>query len=236
MGREAKSAKAKAEENKHLRRLGKHLKELRETKNLTPQDLADKLGVTPQYIYMIESGKAKPSEKRLNELAAALGDLADEFLSTAVERVEDEFAARLKEAGLSAEEIDEAARRVSARAKEDVVLGNEPLRVARGPVSDEDMLGAKENNEEMIVMETFGSYEMDKASASEYAKSVRDDFVAGSSRPRAPVSSRRPSREKADMTISAGREARIVVSRKLTREEIKALQDIGRVIEHLLKK
>jgi transcriptional regulator with XRE-family HTH domain len=99
VGRKPKSANEKAEEQKHLRQLGEHLKELREAKNLTPQDLADKLGVTPQYIYMIESGKAKPSESRLNELARALGDLADEFLTTAIGHVEEEFATKLREAG-----------------------------------------------------------------------------------------------------------------------------------------
>ena len=137
MGRQPKSASEKADEQEHLRQLGEHLKELREAKNLTPQDLADKLGVTPQYIYMIESGKAKPSEKRLNELARALGDLADEFLTTAIGHVEDEFAAKLKEAGLSPSEIKEAAHRVSASVKEDVISGREPLRVSRGDAPED---------------------------------------------------------------------------------------------------
>ena len=233
MGRERKSSKAKAEETKHLKRLGKHLKELRETKNLTPQDLADKLSVTPQYIYMIESGKAKPTERRLNELAAALGDLADEFLTTAVERVEDEFAARLKEAGLSPEEIDEAARRVSARVKENVVLGKEPLRVARGQASEEDILGAMESGEDIVAMETFGSYMPDKAS--DYARSVKGDFGVAPSAAMAAGPKSRSSR-RSEQVVAAGAEAQIVVNRKLSRKEHRALQDIGRVIEHLLKK
>jgi len=236
MGRERRSAKARAEETKHLKRLGKHLKELRETKNLTPQDLADKLGVTPQYIYMIESGNAKPSERRLNELAAALGDLADEFLTTAVERVEDEFAARLKEAGLSPEEIDEAARRVSARVKENVVLGNEPLRIARGPASEEDIWRAMEGGEDIVAMETLGSHMPDKASASDYARSVKDDFGAAPSGATAAAGPRSQSRRRTEQMVTAGPEARIIVNRKLSRKEFRALQDIGRVIEHLLKK
>jgi hypothetical protein len=97
-------------------------------------------------------------------------------------------------------------------------------------------LGAIGNDEEIIAMDTFGSYETDKASASEYAKSVRRDFVAESPRPMMPAMSQGQPVERAEQAVSAGREARIVVSRKLTREEIKALQDIGRVIEHLLKK
>ena len=227
MGRMQKSAKAKAKEQKHLERLGKHLKELREIKGLTPQDLAEQLGVTPQYIYMIESGKAKPSEKRLNELASALGDLADEFRTTAIARVEDEFAARLEKAGLSPDEIDEAARRVSARVKENVVMGREPLRVSRSMEPDASWFGALENNEEIHALAQSIDFEPSKKSASEYAESIREDFGAGAS----PTSGNRN-----DVVIEAGPDAKIVVDRrKVSRSKITALQDIGRVIEHLLK-
>ena len=236
MGRTPKSAEAKAEEKKHLQRLGKHLKELREVKNLTPQDLADELGVTPQYIYMIESGKAKPSEKRLNDLAVALGDLADEFLSTALEHVEDEFAARLTEAGLSPDEIEEAALRVSARAKEDVVSGKEPLRVARGQASEEEILGALNGGEEIVAMESAGSYLGDKASASDYAQSVKDQFEAKHSRSVTTAALARGTDRKSLQTVKAGPHARIVVDRPVTRKEMRALQDLGRVIAHLLNK
>ena len=234
MGRKPKSATEKSEEQKYLRQLGEHLKELREAKNLTQQDLADKLGVTPQYIYLIESGKAKPSESRLNELARALGDLADEFLATAIGHVEEEFAAKLKEAGLSPEEIKEAAQRVSASVKEDVVSGKEPLRVSRGQAPEEEILGALENHEEIVAMTTepSASYE---SSASAYAMSVQSEFAT-----RAPKQSR-PQRASAKQrrsgqVVKAGPNAHIVIDRSLTREERKALQDIGRVIEHLLKR
>ena len=235
MGRKRKSASEKAEEQKHLRQLGEHLKELREAKNLTPQDLADKLGVTPQYIYMIESGKAKPSESRLNELARALGDLADEFLTTAIGHVEEEFATKLREAGLSAAEIEEAARRVSARVKEDVVSGKEPLRVSRGDAPEEEIWGALDNSEDIIAMSadkspgTVGS-----SSASAYARSVRDEFEAPIKK-RVSSRSRPPSRTSGQV-VQAGPYARIEVNRSLSREERRALQDIGRVIEHLLNR
>jgi len=235
VGRKPKSASEKAEEQRHLQQLGEHLKELREAKNLTPQDLADKLGVTPQYIYMIESGKAKPSESRLNEIARALGDLADEFLTTAIGHVEEEFATKLREAGLSAPEIEEAARRVSARVKEDVVSGKEPLRVSRGDAPEDEIWGALENQESIVAMsavEPSGSYDL---SASDYAESVKDEFGAGTPRRRQPASPRSNARS-SGQTVKAGRDARIVVDRSLTREERRALQDIGRVIDHLLNK
>ena len=235
MGRKPKSASEKAEEEKYLRQLGEHLKELREAKNLTPQDLADKLGVTPQYIYMIESGKAKPSESRLNEIARALGDLADEFLTTAIGHVEEEFATKLREAGLSAPEIEEAAQRVSARVKEDVVSGKEPLRVSRGDAPEDEIWGALQNQESIVAMgpeDTSGSYDL---SASDYAESVKDEFRAGAPKRRQMANPRSKTRSSGQV-VKAGSDARIVVDRTLTREERRALQDIGRVIEHLLNK
>lgn len=211
--------------------MGEHLKELREAKNLTPQDLAAKLGVTPQYIYMIESGKAKPSESRLNQIARALGDLADEFLTTAIGHVEEEFAAKLREAGLSPSEIEEAASRVSARVKEDVLSGKEPLRVSRGDASEDDIWGALQGGEDIVAMglqEPSGTY---GSKASDYAKSVRGKFKEKARKQTASVGARTPGQ-----FIEAGPNARIVTNRPLTREERKALQDIGRVIEHLLTK
>jgi transcriptional regulator with XRE-family HTH domain len=236
VGRKPKTAKAKAEEQRQMKRLGKHLRELREEKSLTPQDLANKLGVTPQYIYMIESGKARPTEKRLNDLASALGDLADEFLTTALKHVEDEFALRLKEAGLSPAEIDEAARRVSARVKEDVVSGKEQLRVARGQASEEDILGALDGGESIVAMEGEGSYLGDKATASEYAQSVKQEFETKRSLSVATAGLSGKANMRSSQTIRAGRHAQIVVDRPVSEKEMKALQDIGRVIAHLLKK
>ena len=234
MGRKPKSATEKSEEQKYLRQLGEHLKELREAKNLTQQDLADKLGVTPQYIYMIESGKAKPSESRLNELARALGDLADEFLTTAIGHVEEEFAARLKEAGLSPAEIKEAAHRVSASVKEDVVSGKEPLRVSRGQAPEEEIFGALQNREEIVAMssEPSGSHGL---SASAYAKSVEDEFRAMTPN-KSPSASAKSKERRSGQIVKAGPNAHIVIDRPLAREERRALQDIGRVIEHLLSR
>ena len=236
MGRTPKSAKAKAEEEKHFQQLGKHLKKLRETKNLTPQDVADKLGVTPQYIYMIESGKAKPSEARLNDLAAALGDLAGEFLVTAVGHVEEEFAAKLKEAGLSPGEIDEAARRVSARAKENVVWGKESLRVARGQASEAQILGALEAGEDIVAMQNLEVMGLAEESAADYAQSVKQKFEANHSRSAAAAAHASKASTQSPQLIKAGSHAHIVVDRPVTRKEQKALIDIGRVIAHMLSK
>ena len=72
-------------------------------------------------------------------------------------------------------------------------------------------------------------------SASDYAESVRDEFKANA--PKKPASHRTsPKDRRSGQTVKAGPNADIVVDRALTREERKALQDIGRVIEHLLNK
>ena len=235
MVKQPKSGIDRSEEQRLQRELGEHLKELREAKNLTQRQLADKLNVTPQYIYMIESGRAKPSESRLNELARALGDLADEFLATAIGHVEEEFATRLKDAGLSPVEIDEAARRVSSRAKENVVLGKEPLRVSGGDAAEEEIWGAIDNREEIVAMCADESPEtLESSSASNYAESVREQFDAPKLQNSSTAARRRC--RGSGQVVKAGPYARIEVDRTLTREERKALQDIGRVIEHLLNK
>ena len=233
MGREPKSASEKAEEQRYLVRLGKHLKELREIKHLTVRDLADKLDVKPQYIYMIEKGRAKPSERRLNQLASALGDLADEFLATAVTRVEDEFTAKLTEAGLSPTEIEEAARRVSARAKRDVVSGKEPLRVTRNHAPEGELFDALPDGEEIVAMDSLSLGE--DVSAYSYAESLKDEFEE-SVPPTAQALTGQFDTQSTGRPIEAGPDASIVVNRPVTREERKALQDIGRVIAHLLKR
>ena len=233
VGRKPKSASEKAEENRYLERLGRHLKELREAKNLTPQYLADKLGVTPQYIYMIESGRAKPSEKRLNDLARALGDLADEFLATAVTHVEDEFATKLREAGLSPDEIQQAAKRVSQRAKEDVVAGKEPLRVMRDASFSSDHPPPSAPGEEVVDLRAelsadssdFGVAE----SASEYAAAARKEFgitAQSRSRPEPPKRSRE--------IVRAGPDAKIVVERPIDDRERAMLTNFAELIAAML--
>ena len=231
MGREPRSKADRAAELTHFKRLGERLTELRKIKGLTPQDLADKLGVTRQYIYMIEKGRAKPSEERIREIGKALGELGDEFMATAMEFVEREFETKLREAGLSQEEIAQAAKRVSARAKQSVVSGDEPLRVARGKPATEDVLGALDSGEEVVAMEAFG----EEGSAYDYAKSVRGEFER-SERAGAPMVSASSRSAGPGASIQAGPYARILVDRPLTDDEQRALRDMAKVIAHLLQR
>ncbi len=62
--------------------LGKMLKRIRETKGMTQAALAEKAGVTREYVTMLESGaKKNPSLDLLKRLAKALGVSVTELLS-----------------------------------------------------------------------------------------------------------------------------------------------------------
>ncbi len=49
------------------------IKELRQTQNLTQQQLADKVGVRRETIVFLEQGKYNPSLKLASDVAKALG-------------------------------------------------------------------------------------------------------------------------------------------------------------------
>lgn len=62
--------------------LGKRLRDLRKEKNLTQQELADKVGVSKASISCYETGKKKPTYERLTELAFVLEVDVEYFLGT----------------------------------------------------------------------------------------------------------------------------------------------------------
>jgi transcriptional regulator with XRE-family HTH domain len=61
--------------------LGKRLFDKRKTLKITQQDLAEKLGVTPQHISLIEQDKVAPSLSLLAGLAKELGATTDYLIS-----------------------------------------------------------------------------------------------------------------------------------------------------------
>ena len=61
--------------------LGKRIKELREGRTLTQEDLADFANVTPQYISLVETAKKKASLQVIVNIAGGLGITVDELLS-----------------------------------------------------------------------------------------------------------------------------------------------------------
>ncbi len=62
--------------------LGEKIKRLRKSKNLTQQEMAEKIGMTQQNYCRIETEKVKPSLKRLEQIAQVLGiDISDIFKS-----------------------------------------------------------------------------------------------------------------------------------------------------------
>ena len=57
---------------KILKNLGNELKYLRREKDLTQEELAEKIGVHPTYIGKIEGGKSNPSAMLLYKISRAL--------------------------------------------------------------------------------------------------------------------------------------------------------------------
>ena len=216
MGRTPRPEAEKAREQARLERIGRSLKALRKSKGLTAQDLADQLGVKSQYIYMIESGRARPTERRLKELANALGGAsAEAFLEVAVTQVEAEFADRLRTAGLSPAAIEDSAKRVAERAVLDV--------------STEESLDDLDFDE----VDRAAPGIADRSSALGYAASVADDFESGVRETRG---ARRWVRGTRGHAIAAGPDAHIVVQRPLTTAEREALTDVAKIVERLLDK
>jgi transcriptional regulator with XRE-family HTH domain len=63
--------------------LGYNIFTLRNNLRLTQEELAQKCGVTQQFIQMLENGKKNPSVSTLKKLAAALGVTVDELIGKA---------------------------------------------------------------------------------------------------------------------------------------------------------
>lgn len=56
-----------------IRDVGRRIAELRAEAGLTQEALAERLGLTPRYVQMLEAGDANPPIRSLAELAQALG-------------------------------------------------------------------------------------------------------------------------------------------------------------------
>ena len=73
--------------------LGGRIKELRRTRNLSQEELAEQIGVEPQHMSRIESGRSYPSIDRLEKISTALKVPLKEFfefmhLEDAADRLE----------------------------------------------------------------------------------------------------------------------------------------------------
>lgn len=68
-------------DNDDLVSIGPRIRERRQELNLTQQDVADALGLTPQHISVIEQGKRIPSLSSVVKLAEELGVTVD-YLAT----------------------------------------------------------------------------------------------------------------------------------------------------------
>lgn len=70
------------------RNLGQRVKHLREQNNLTQKELAEKAGITRNYISSIETGRYSPSIETLQKIADALEETVLNILDNRVESME----------------------------------------------------------------------------------------------------------------------------------------------------
>lgn len=59
----------------------KRIRELREARNMTQKELAQRTGVSQVSIYMYESGETTPKAAIVGKLASALGVTCDEIIN-----------------------------------------------------------------------------------------------------------------------------------------------------------
>ena len=62
------------------KKIGAKIAELRKSRKMTQEQLAEKVGVTVQYLGTMERGKANTTLNRLDKIAEVLGCSTDEFI------------------------------------------------------------------------------------------------------------------------------------------------------------
>ena len=99
--------------------LGQRIRKRREALNLTQQELAKTLGVTPQHISVVEQGKRVPSLTFLAKLAEKLGTNTDYLIS-----------GKVAQTGIALDPIVaiKADKRLTAKAKRGLIALVEELR------------------------------------------------------------------------------------------------------------
>lgn len=76
--------------DKFYKDLGKRIKEIRKRKNFTQEELAWKVGVSPNFIGLIERGEKRPSIETLFKIIDALGISISTFFDDFKYQIEEE--------------------------------------------------------------------------------------------------------------------------------------------------
>jgi len=66
-------------------KIGNQLKALRKAKNLTTQELADKVSISQSYLSRFENGRANPDIEMLESILTALGTNLSSFFASELE-------------------------------------------------------------------------------------------------------------------------------------------------------
>lgn len=88
----------------NFEKIGEFIKQKREDKGLTQDDLASKLGISKPTVSLYESGERKPTLDRLIELAKILDTPLSHFLALGSPEVDIDVALRAQ--GMSSEDVN----------------------------------------------------------------------------------------------------------------------------------
>lgn len=242
------------EEKRRLRDFGIYFNALRKDEGLTLQQLADRLGVTPQYLSKIQRGEFRPSEARLRELAAALHADPVEFLARAgviaqetkdilttrpqpyaallrqVEarrgRAREQLAGKLESGGLPEQAVDAVLAQLPDAQVASIMRGEEPLEIRRSDEVSAAALAAR-RDAAFEISPPGEARRLPGASASDYLSAVAAEFGKGKQQ-------RRVRQETTKTRIEAGPRARIEVSGAVTAEQRSLLESLAAVIAKAL--
>jgi len=239
---------------------GKILRKIREEENISLRGLAKETGLDAAYLSRVErelnpAPKAEvikkiaqtlcniqqldtaECEKLKRTLLESSEQLADH--SDLIRDLKHRFADRLRDEGVEEPYIIDAIKKVSLESMENVLSGNEPLKIAREKSYPEQMIKEMKSPDEEVQMLknfSFGIDSFNSDSASDYINRNAKSFNSAPQESFKAHSITRPrSKPKNKSTFKAGSKAVIEVDGYLSPSQEEQLKSIANLVQSILK-
>jgi len=239
---------------------GKILRKIREEENISLRGLAKETGLDAAYLSRVErelnpAPKAEvikkiaqtlcniqqlntaECEKLKRTLLESSEQLADH--SDLIRDLKHRFADRLRDEGVEEPYIIDAIKKVSLESMENVLSGNEPLKIAREKSYPEQMIKEMKSPDEEVQMLKDFSFDTDSFnsdSASDYINRNAKSFNSAPQESFKAHSITRPrSKPKNKSTFKAGSKAVIEVDGYLSPSQEEQLKSIANLVQSILK-
>ena len=239
---------------------GKILRKIREEENISLRGLAKETGLDVAYLSRVErelnpAPKAEvikkiaqtlcniqqldtaECEKLKRTLLESSEQLADH--SDLIRDLKHRFADRLRDEGVEEPYIIDAIKKVSLESMENVLSGNEPLKIAREKSYPEQMIKEMKSPDEEVQMLKDFSFDTDSFnsdSASDYINRNAKSFNSAPQESFKAHSITRPrSKPKNKSTFKAGSKAVIEVDGYLSPSQEEQLKSIANLVQSILK-